>query len=351
MVVLAASARPSVLALSDRARVRDIVERLGQIPIETVTGVPVPDWLSAALRDLLGGGRTACYRPTSAADGAWGLGERSTSDDTFFSRYDAELKQERVPFNYEPRLPSPCHRNRAHFLREVHTHPPEMSCVVDNLWPKVGIGGYDQLRVLVCDGPTLLAWVGGLREQPYSARERNCLSVLVPSLQRALALRRRLIDASLAAAGLVQALDAIGAPAFVARRDGCIDHSNTAGMDLADSGAIDVAARLREALAGRDTGSLVARLDAPGLPDRFLVVLREKQELLDCRLRAAGKQWRATPRELDVLRGVVAGDSNKEIALRLGCHEGSVERHVTALLRKARCDGRSRLVARFWTDL
>jgi DNA-binding NarL/FixJ family response regulator len=66
-------------------------------------------------------------------------------------------------------------------------------------------------------------------------------------------------------------------------------------------------------------------------------------------LTLAVQRWSVTPREVDVLRRIVLGDSNKEIAGRLGCHEGNVERHVTSLLRKCGCESRSRLVARFWT--
>jgi DNA-binding CsgD family transcriptional regulator len=93
------------------------------------------------------------------------------------------------------------------------------------------------------------------------------------------------------------------------------------------------------------------RIDALGTAEAFLIVLKETAGPLEDRLLEAVRRWSFTPREREVLRWLVAGDSNKEIALRLGCHEGSVERHVTSLLRKAKCDGRSRLVAWFWTRL
>jgi DNA-binding CsgD family transcriptional regulator len=67
------------------------------------------------------------------------------------------------------------------------------------------------------------------------------------------------------------------------------------------------------------------------------------------RLRTVAERWSATSRELDVLRWLVQGDSNKEIAVRLDCSEVTVERRVTALLRKARCDTRNRLLASFWS--
>ena len=82
-----------------------------------------------------------------------------------------------------------------------------------------------------------------------------------------------------------------------------------------------------------------------------VVILRDDDAVLHARLVEAVRRWRVTPREREVLRFVVGGDANKEIATKLGCHEGTVERHVTSLLRKARCDSRSRLVARFWTQL
>lgn len=41
-----------------------------------------------------------------------------------------------------------------------------------------------------------------------------------------------------------------------------------------------------------------------------------------------------TPRELDVLRGIAAGRSNKEIAAALGMSEATVKLHVTHLLQK-----------------
>jgi DNA-binding CsgD family transcriptional regulator len=174
------------------------------------------------------------------------------------------------------------------------------------------------------------------------------VGALVPSLLHTLALRRTHVAGGVAIAALARALEAIGAPAFVARRDGHIEHANVAGVSLADGAAIDACARLREAIAQHRQGSFVAHLVSPEAPDRFLVVLRDRQDVLDRRLRAAAQDWGATHYEVDVLRWLVTGDSNKEIAVKLRRSEVSVERHITSLLRKAKCDGRARLVARFW---
>jgi DNA-binding CsgD family transcriptional regulator len=84
-----------------------------------------------------------------------------------------------------------------------------------------------------------------------------------------------------------------------------------------------------------------------GLPER-LVVSEDDDDVLIRRLRAMGQEWQTTPAEEAVLRWLVTGDSNKEIAVKLNRSEVSVERAVTSLLRKSRCGGRARLVATFW---
>jgi DNA-binding CsgD family transcriptional regulator len=52
-----------------------------------------------------------------------------------------------------------------------------------------------------------------------------------------------------------------------------------------------------------------------------------------------------TPRELDVLRLVAAGDSNPEIARALGITVHTVERHTANLYRKIGARGRADAVA------
>jgi DNA-binding NarL/FixJ family response regulator len=69
------------------------------------------------------------------------------------------------------------------------------------------------------------------------------------------------------------------------------------------------------------------------------------------RLQMAQSRWQLTPRHLDVLRGLVQGQSNQDLARDLRCTVRTVESHMTALMQ--RCDAPSRLslVAAFWADL
>ncbi len=344
----------SVVSPRDRRRLRDIEAGLSRLVLDAPDGTLAPPWLPASLGDLLGCKRFIVTRPAPGAhvESGWRLAERVSTDDAFFDAYEEAVGTCARPFNFDPLRPEDAQQNRVSVYDDVHTHGPEVTCIVEDAWPRLGLEGHDQIRALACDGPALLAWVGGYRATPFGARERALFHAVLPAIRRALALRRRLLDGGIAIAGLVAALEALGAASFVTDREGRVSYANSSARSLIDAASSETRARLRAAIAGgAETPNFVARLDSPGLPDLFLVVVRDRPEALEVRLRAAGRAWSATGRELGVLRYLVSGDANKEIALKLGCSEVSVERHVTALLRKAGCDGRSRLIAHFWTRL
>lgn len=69
------------------------------------------------------------------------------------------------------------------------------------------------------------------------------------------------------------------------------------------------------------------------------------------RLRRAREIGQLTPRQIEVLELVARGKTNKEIASVLGRSEGTVEVHVTNLLRKYGASNRAGLVAMFWGEL
>jgi DNA-binding CsgD family transcriptional regulator/predicted hydrocarbon binding protein len=66
------------------------------------------------------------------------------------------------------------------------------------------------------------------------------------------------------------------------------------------------------------------------------------------RVAAAAARWTLTPKEREVLALVVLGQTNKEIACALDCQEGTVEVHVSRLLKKSRATNRAGLIARVW---
>jgi DNA-binding NarL/FixJ family response regulator len=58
----------------------------------------------------------------------------------------------------------------------------------------------------------------------------------------------------------------------------------------------------------------------------------------------SGAALELTSREREVLARLLAGDANKDIAMRLGCSVRTVEFHVSSLLRKTGSSNRLQLV-------
>ncbi len=109
----------------------------------------------------------------------------------------------------------------------------------------------------------------------------------------------------------------------------------------------DGESRLRAAVRGGGDPLLHAvPLQKP--PGHHLVALQDPTRDFEDRIATATEAWQLTRAQAQVLRGVVRGLSNKEIASSLGNAEATVEVHVTRLLRKAGATGRTALVTRFW---
>jgi DNA-binding CsgD family transcriptional regulator len=232
---------------------------------------------------------------------------------------------------YNPERPNRRQRNRAVRPAALTYHENHDKIV-----------GHDQLRVLVCDGPALLAWVGAVRSVPFSAREHRRLDALVPALQRHLVVERRLRDAGLQRAGLVAALEALAAPAFVVRTNGSVAHANRNGRAAYDRDPSLRRALLRGAPPGFEATEVAVR----GEPAARLLLQSAAHGELEARVAESARAWRLTRRETGVLGLLVSGDSNGLIAVKLGCSVRTVELHVTKILRKAQCEGRSDVIRR-----
>lgn len=143
------------------------------------------------------------------------------------------------------------------------------------------------------------------------------------------------------------ALEQLGAPAFVADREGRPAYANALGAELFDRDPARTTQRLKSEI--ERPGPDVREIRARGVRPHWLVVLSEGAANPFDPVAAAAGAWNLTGRQVEVLRLVVTGDSNKSIAAKLGCAEVTVEFHVTALFRKAGVENRAQLVSRFWT--
>ncbi len=61
-----------------------------------------------------------------------------------------------------------------------------------------------------------------------------------------------------------------------------------------------------------------------------------------------GARWALTPKQVEVLDQLARGRSNKEIAAQLNIAEGTVELHVSSILKKASHKSRAGLIAEVW---
>ncbi len=145
------------------------------------------------------------------------------------------------------------------------------------------------------------------------------------------------------------ALDAMDGQAFVLTSTGDVISTNAQGKAALEQEGEPLRAQLRRAAAGHPTDLEISPLGPPELAQgRMLALRRDVAASLRTRVDRAKRCWKLTRRQTDVLGHVVEGRSNKEIAAMLGCAEGTVEIHLTQLLRRASADSRGTLTAKFW---
>ncbi len=68
------------------------------------------------------------------------------------------------------------------------------------------------------------------------------------------------------------------------------------------------------------------------------------------RLKTAAARWQLTTRQAEVLAHLLAGRSNKEIAVAIHCSVATTATHVLAILRKTNVHSRQELVAHYWSE-
>jgi DNA-binding CsgD family transcriptional regulator len=252
---------------------------------------------------------------------------------------------------YNPIRPEPAQRDRVLRTHEVaELTEGRVLAVQEHMFRRIGSPGSDTMRALVCDGASMLAWLGIVQPEATTDRQRDLLTRLLPAFRKRLVFERILTEASLGTRALVAALEQINAPAWLLERGGRIAHANAAGVARFDADRDGLRAIL-QACAG---GLLEPRFKVTPLrdgdgSDRGHIVV----ELLDRTPRAlaeAARRFNLTPAQTRVLERVARGISNATIAAELGVAERTVEAHVTAILVKAQVPSRSALIVHIYGD-
>jgi DNA-binding CsgD family transcriptional regulator len=342
----------SVLSFKDRGRVEEVAQALrSPSPACQFESAVLPE-----LERLLQTPRVAMYQVGYASSGlkvdkVVVRGFSKPVVDTFKALVEKTPAPGRWG-HFDALHPQTAQRNRALTNAQVEKMPGSGMSEGMLAWAKLaGVEHSDNLRVLVCDGDRLLAWVGGYRDRPFDKRERHMLQQLVAPLGACLLRQAQVADSALNAALLGPAIEAIGAPAFILTPTGTIRYANQAGHAYL---ALDERARaaLRAAVrANKATGDMtLTRLSEPGVPPYALVILRRPPADPGLRVAAAVPRWGLTQREAVVLDLLARGLSNRSISTELRCAPGTVEVHVSRLLSKAGADSRGALIARFWRE-
>jgi DNA-binding CsgD family transcriptional regulator/PAS domain-containing protein len=313
--------------------------------------------LAHVVRSIAGclGAEVAIYRPQLREDG-WDLefmhvsGEGLRSLPSVFRAFLRRAPAEWTTFN--PLYIDAADRNRVVGPRALRRLMDSTKApVVPEVYGRLKAMQGSHIRVVISDGPLMLAWVGAFREQAFTPHDARILKSLVQPLRRRLFVER-LLDGAKDHDGVAAALERLPGPAFLKRETGTIEFANAAGQALFASEGRSVLTRVRESLPRAGTNGLASiPVRSSRTPRTTLVLLDKPATAVDARLVEARRQWRLTRRQTEVLARIVGGECNKEIAGRLRCSARTVETHVSAVLQRAMVPSRARLAAKFWDQL
>jgi DNA-binding CsgD family transcriptional regulator len=336
----------------DAARMKELRSEIDTIRLGEP---PVVVQLVPALRDLLATDVVCAYGLQQFLDDRQEVTFFCASgvDESRFGReFRAFVARQKVRWAlYNPGRPEPAQRNR------VVTVPWRMVVeknvrVALDVFPSVGVGGKTQVRILVCEGPSLLGWIGALQSGACDERQRAILQGLIRPLERRLSAERRLEGAP-QGGGIDAALEAIGAAAFLVDPRGRVLFANAAGRVLLDVERLTTLDALRAAVHGKVSSPRwsVTAIRETAAASSFLVVYRPgSHDRIVMHVASAAHRWGLTRRQREVLEEVAAGRANRTIAAVLGISERTVEVHVTRLFERAQAESRAHLMAMIYTQ-
>jgi DNA-binding CsgD family transcriptional regulator len=223
----------------------------------------------------------------------------------------------------------------------------ESAPIVQQIYPGLGIAHRAQARVLVCDGPRLLAFVGVWQPDPFSSTQTRTFARLVPDLRARLLLERDLARSQRSGV-LDAALEAIGRPVFVVDERGRLREANAIGQKRLRDDRVALTAQLQEACAGRapESWTLTKVHHRGGTYDHLIILPADDVPRLDVAIALAQRKWGLTARQSEALRLIAEGKSNQHAASLLCISDRTFESHVAAIFGKVGVTSRGELVAK-----
>ena len=250
---------------------------------------------------------------------------------------------------YDALSPQPDQRDRVLDRAQISalTHGRNHA-VEEVVLKRLGALGDDVMRVLVCDGPSLLGCVGVVQAQRFTPRQRELFELVVPAFRKRLKFERLVSEAGIARGSLSAALEHVSGPAWLFGPGGRLEHANAAARSQLDADRTATLATLDRCIAGtaepRFTVTPV-RSDRGGVAHVIVeTVARTSREGVP----KAAIRLGLTPAQTRVLERVARGSSNATIAADLKVAERTVEAHVTAILEKAHVPSRAALIVQIF---
>ena len=343
--------------------IRDRAQRLTELGRELDTLVAASSSGSVTKRvvDRLADGLSAgvvLHRPELTATG-WATEQQEHSGDPAMQRLVDHVATflPVAPLrygHYDPLLVEPSERNRVipdatiRALVQGEDAPP----IVAAVYEPAGVARLSHTRVVVSDGPFMLAWIGLFREERFTPEEAQLFAGVVPGLAARLSVERLLwggAPGSFDAVG--QTLELIGRPAFVVNAAGQLVFVNAAARGQIDRDRTIIDDVTEAAASGQRSPRVhsVTGVGTSGVQGHFIVLAGEPEVAAEARLERVVREHALTETQARVLTLLVRGDANKDIATKLHCAPRTVELHVTAILKKCHVESRARLIAWFWT--
>ncbi|MFT3692438.1 MAG: LuxR C-terminal-related transcriptional regulator [Kofleriaceae bacterium] len=306
-----------------------------------------------AVRELLDVEIAALYCPVEDASG-YTLERFDITEHTLTKRIDRLVREffmsapPRYAW-YDASRPEPAQRNKV-IDAPIEMGPEQFQALplYQSVIEPAGLHEHHQPRILICDGDSLLAWIGAFDRDAFDARKNALLDALAPSFRRRLRFERDAALATASRAVLTRVLDQIGAATLVVDPRGRIIEANAAGRGLFDQPATRrevINDHLLASLAGGPSPFELVRITDTGAPAMFLAILRTADTRVASALNRAAQRWNLTKRQSEVLELVVRGTGTATIAGELRITTRAVELHITKLFERAQVESRAALVA------
>ncbi len=172
---------------------KNLRERLSSVE---VGGGPVLATVQAEMREYLGTEKTIAYGLQTDGARVEALSFVHSSMPFLVdaqAHFQAHVRETPDFGNYNPIRPHVKQRNRLIVWTRRQVDEANLP-IMRELYPVLGLAARAQARVLLCDGDTMLAFLGAWQPDPFDQEQQRRFRALVPVLQQRLALERSAVD-------------------------------------------------------------------------------------------------------------------------------------------------------------